>query len=497
MSESGGISENLDAGLRKEDSQEDGMPVSTQPNSRVSVDGDPDVMTLVRESCVLKPIGSGNRLWERKPVDLMVEDHVADTNGNVELETSPNTPAVMFRKKRIKLKTPAETKTQSRPRPTKSSSSTRTKSQDLASQINELKDSLATLTSAVSNFASGPGVRPGLGYDSFNTDSGLDLGPAPGGVQPGVNSLMAKVGGFPDYQDQYIRLRSPRLPSEDGGLSGSLSSRIQYRPPNLSGFTLQGRSRGEFISRKMVDANVHLDIDPDLDFSELFGDDTPNDPSLEAAPPEPSSLNEVSEQPFDDDLLDELEQFYSQNSQTGPKVNDKLSKLIHTMLRAKVSDEKMKEKAGRFRRPQNCENLVLPKVNPEIWSKMASRAKSRDLNLQNVQVYLIMGLIPVIQSLQKLYNWRKMDKKTADKSVSIGDEDLSGITSDLCDSFSLLAHSNYQMCLLRREYIKPELNAQFRSLCSSAPITSWLFGDDICGQIKDLQKHNQTVVRLT
>ena len=82
------------------------------------------------------------------------------------------------------------------------------------------------------------------------------------------------------------------------------------------------------------------------------------------------SLNEVSEQPFDDDLFDGLEQFYSQYSQTGPNVNDKLSKLIDTMLRAKVSDEKMEEKAGRFRRPQNCENLVLPKVNPEIWIKI-------------------------------------------------------------------------------------------------------------------------------
>ena len=106
---------------------------------------------------------------------------------------------------------------------------------------------------------------------------------------------------------------------------------------------------------------------------------------------------------------------------------------------------------------------------------MASRAKSRDLNLQNVQVYLIMGLIPVVQSLQKLYDWRKMAKKAADKSVSISDEDLSGIASDLCDSFSFLAHSNYQMCLRRREFIKPELNAQFRSLCTFAPITSWLF----------------------
>ena len=160
-------------------------------------------------------------------------------------------------------------------------------------------------------------------------------------------------------------------------MSGSVFSRIQYRPPNLSGFTPQSRSSGEFISSSPVDANVDLDIDPDLDFSGLFEDDTPNDPSLEAAPPEPMSLNEVSEQPFDDDLFNGLEQFYSQDSQTGPKVNDKLSKLIDTILRAKVSDEKMKEKTGRFKQPQNCENLVMPKVNPEIWSKMASRAKSR------------------------------------------------------------------------------------------------------------------------
>ena len=157
----------------------------------------------------------------------------------------------------------------------------------------------------------------------------------------------------------------------------------------------------------------------------------------------------------------------------------------------------MKEKEFRSKQSQNCENLVLPKVNLEIWSKMASRALSRDMNLQNVQIYLIMGLIPVTQSVQKLYDWNKMAIKAADKSVSLSDEDLSGITSDLCDSFSLPAHFNYQMCLRRRESIKPELNAQFMSLYTSAPITRWLFSDDICGQIKDLQQHNHTEERLT
>ena len=114
------------------------------------------------------------------------------------------------------------------------------------------------------------------------------------------------------------------------------------------------------------------------------------------------------------------------------------------MFRAKVLDEEMKEKAGRFKRPQNCGNLALPKVNCEISRKMASTAKSRDLNLQTVQLCLIIAMIHVIHSLQKLYDWRKKAKKAVDKSVSISDEDLSGITSDLCDSFSLLAQELYE-----------------------------------------------------
>ena len=49
-------------------------------------------------------------------------------------------------------------------------------------------------------------------------------------------------------------------------LSGSVSSRTQYRPQNLPGTTRQNRSRSDFISSYPVDANVDFDIDPDLDF---------------------------------------------------------------------------------------------------------------------------------------------------------------------------------------------------------------------------------------
>ena len=108
---------------------------------------------------------------------------------------------------------------------------------------------------------------------------------------------------------------------------------------------------------------------------------------------------DLSEQAFDDELFDELESFYNQTDAVGPKVDEKLSKLVNTVLRSKISGDKLNSKADHFKRPQNCENLIVPKVNAEVWRKMSSRAESRDPNFQKVQLYLTKGLIPIISSV--------------------------------------------------------------------------------------------------
>ena len=88
-----------------------------------------------------------------------------------------------------------------------------------------------------------------------------------------------------------------------------------------------------------------------------------------------------------------------------------------------------------------------------------------------------------------MLNWRRKVQYSADRSVHISDNELSKVT--------LLSHLDYQLSLRRCEFIKPELNSEFRSLCASAPITEFLFGNDICSQIKELQQANQLGSRLT
>ena len=53
---------------------------------------------------------------------------------------------------------------------------------------------------------------------------------------------------------------------------------------------------------------------------------------------------DLSEQAFDDELFDELESFYNQADAVGPKVDEKLSKLVNTVLRSKISGDKLKVK---------------------------------------------------------------------------------------------------------------------------------------------------------
>ena len=95
--------------------------------------------------------------------------------------------------------------------------------------------------------------------------------------------------------------------------------------------------------------------DPEGEFSALFGNNasvsTERSTAGNAVPQDPHTSVDLSEQAFDDELFDELESFYNQADAVGPKVNEKLSKLVNTVLRSKISGDKLKSKAECFKRP--------------------------------------------------------------------------------------------------------------------------------------------------
>ena len=82
------------------------------------------------------------------------------------------------------------------------------------------------------------------------------------------------------------------------------------------------------------------------------------------------------------DVLCDKAQVYDLEDQCGSPVGDKLTAMLNKMARSKLSQEKFKEKLNKYSRPQNCENLVGAKLNPEIWSKIRPETGSRHLKMQ-------------------------------------------------------------------------------------------------------------------
>ena len=89
------------------------------------------------------------------------------------------------------------------------------------------------------------------------------------------------------------------------------------------------------------------------------------------------------------------------------------------------------------------------------------------------------------------------------KSLAASDEEKKNLptTEDLVrkmtDAVAFATYANHEVSNKRRQCIKPELHQDYRPLCSpSNPVTTWLFGDDLSKQVKDMTEVNKVGQRV-
>ena len=79
-----------------------------------------------------------------------------------------------------------------------------------------------------------------------------------------------------------------------------------------------------------------------------------------------------------------------------------------------------------------------------------------------------------------------------------GPQNAEDTVGSLMDGVLLLANANQELNYQRRELMRPQLNANYRHLCSpSNPVTSLLFGDDLPKAVKDISDTNRLSSKLT
>lgn len=192
-----------------------------------------------------------------------------------------------------------------------------------------------------------------------------------------------------------------------------------------------------------------------------------------------SSENECSDSDIDNDELQEMQKLYDDSDNVSVKIHDKLAENINLSFRKKLSKENQNSMMDKFKRPENCHNMTVPKVNIEFWEEANSAARAKDIQLARAQSLLTKAAVPLTQMAQKCLEKRKKD-------ISI---------SECTDAMVLLSSAFTEITQLRREMFKSTMSSQYKNrLCSTdnEPSTKWIFGDDLAKKMKEIQD-TQTV----
>ena len=149
------------------------------------------------------------------------------------------------------------------------------------------------------------------------------------------------------------------------------------------------------------------------------------------------------------------EKLYESEGTVSDPINAKLASLVDEMVKTSLSGEQIKEKHEKYNRPENCENLINTRVNPEIWTKVRSNTRSRDLKMQKLETSLLKSMIPIVKMSDML-----LELKSNSKSASL--KYVSEFLQLSLDSLALMGHSINEVNIKRREPITPDLNDQFK-----------------------------------
>ena len=136
---------------------------------------------------------------------------------------------------------------------------------------------------------------------------------------------------------------------------------------------------------------------------------------------------------------------FSVSERTSVPISIGLAEIVNGLLKDKLPKEKLQEVQPKYVRPENCPNLVPPKVNKQIWQQMRQDTRNTDSALQKAQGLMIAGLCAVLEVFNK----------------SVGD-----LKRILTHSTVLLLAANREFNLKRRDLIRPDLNKHYGSLCN-------------------------------
>ena len=324
--------------------------------------------------------------------------------------------------------------------------------------------------------------------DNDNTEQNTPTDPAnleeEGNISKGLLSVLSAMQENLTSSNSMLRdlVKKKRKSTETDSISkrAKLDASKSRRSVNASEKALTSTSK-EVIDSTSEEASDSASEEPntktpDADTLSLLGDDSPHD------------FCSDDEEVNNDDLLSQITTSLSSSDDTGPPVSDKLSKLVNDKFQTEYTVEKRKEILQKYKVSSNCNELFVPKVNSEIWTKFNANSKRSDIRTSVLQDTLVKVSSAIIVTVNDLLNHR--EKKTS--------PDYKTLIPRLTDSVALIGHVHKELSFKRRDAIRPHLNQEFKQACSrTLKPGKFLFGEDLPKTLQELKTTNKLMTSIT
>ena len=161
----------------------------------------------------------------------------------------------------------------------------------------------------------------------------------------------------------------------------------------------------------------------------------------------------------------------------GKEVSAGLAKIVDRRFEAKLGFELLKEKLDLYKRPANCNKLVVPDLNDELKDSVNQIQLKRDRRLGYMQAALIKAAIAVTEVADDLLK------------VTSADKSFNGAIRKATDAIALMGHIHSELSQQRKFQLKPALSFEYKRLCNQGtPVTNLLFGDNISKAMADAKQ---------
>ena len=84
-----------------------------------------------------------------------------------------------------------------------------------------------------------------------------------------------------------------------------------------------------------------------------------------------------------------LPSVFEEKESFGSDVADVIAQRVNDACSKKPLESKLKELQDKYKTPQNCKFLCVPKVNLELWHALPRHTKTKDLGIQEVQKNIV------------------------------------------------------------------------------------------------------------